>query len=244
MRPLLLAALLALPLVAAAQVLPDTTHLLPPSGITSSAAVQVQTAPPAGPAGASHEVPFASEGNRIELTVANTASRSAEGLRVKVEGVPAWVRLEPEEHLLEALGAGEEALASFSFSVDRSAPVGEAFTLGFEAQLPEGGRWAKEIHLVVAPPQEVRLLANYPNPFRERTRIAYELPQAARVRLSVYDLLGREVALLADGEQGAGHHEAQWSAGTSASGVYLCRLVVEEGQGRPTAKQQTMLLVK
>lgn len=65
---------------------------------------------------------------------------------------------------------------------------------------------------------------NFPNPFNAETVIRYRLPQAVRVRLAVYDLLGREVAVLAEGVEGPGRREVRWDAGARASGLYLCRL--------------------
>ena len=50
------------------------------------------------------------------------------------------------------------------------------------------------------------------------------LPAAARVRLSVYDVLGREVAVLVDGEQAAGTHAAELRGGSLAAGLYVVRL--------------------
>ena len=76
-----------------------------------------------------------------------------------------------------------------------------------------------------------KTLVNYPNPFRPptATTIAYELPAPAHVRLAVYDVSGRLVRVLQDGQVGSGKQAAAWD-GTcedgmrAASGVYFCRL--------------------
>jgi beta-galactosidase len=65
---------------------------------------------------------------------------------------------------------------------------------------------------------------NYPNPFNPTTTIAYQLPAALDVRLVVYDLLGREVAVLVDERKPAGSYESTFDARELASGVYLYRL--------------------
>jgi len=73
-------------------------------------------------------------------------------------------------------------------------------------------------------PQEFSLEQNYPNPFNPRTTIRYNLAEASRVTLTVYDLQGRRVAELTDGWRSAGTHELTWDASGMASGMYLCRL--------------------
>jgi glucuronoarabinoxylan endo-1,4-beta-xylanase len=65
---------------------------------------------------------------------------------------------------------------------------------------------------------------NYPNPFNPSTIIRYELPKSSTVRLSVYDMLGREVSMLVNERKDAGVHEATFDASGLSSGVYLCRL--------------------
>jgi photosystem II stability/assembly factor-like uncharacterized protein len=88
-------------------------------------------------------------------------------------------------------------------------------------------------------PGEFRLEQNYPNPFNPVTTIAYDLPRRSAVRLSIHDNLGREVAILADGEQADGPHAVAWDASGHASGVYLYRLTVD---GVSTTRK--MLLMK
>lgn len=73
-------------------------------------------------------------------------------------------------------------------------------------------------------PFRIALGNNYPNPFNPQTVIPYEIDTQTRVRLTVYDVTGRRVALLVDAEQSAGRHEAVFSGAGLASGVYLVRL--------------------
>ncbi len=64
----------------------------------------------------------------------------------------------------------------------------------------------------------------YPNPFNPSTEIRFDLPEAAYVRLVVYDAMGREVARLVDGSLGVGRHAVRWEARGLPSGAYLYRL--------------------
>ncbi|UCE19445.1 MAG: T9SS type A sorting domain-containing protein, partial [Gemmatimonadota bacterium] len=73
-------------------------------------------------------------------------------------------------------------------------------------------------------PAEYGLAQNYPNPFNPVTSIAYSLPQAAKVKVFVYNTLGQVVAELVDGDQEAGHHVVTWDAADMASGVYFYRI--------------------
>lgn len=79
----------------------------------------------------------------------------------------------------------------------------------------------------------------FPNPFNPETRIEYSLDRVTEIRLAVHDLLGREVAVLADGRQEAGAHEARFSGATLPSGVYLATLT---GAGRSESRK--LLLIK
>ncbi|HLT48365.1 MAG TPA: S8 family serine peptidase, partial [Rubricoccaceae bacterium] len=74
-----------------------------------------------------------------------------------------------------------------------------------------------------------RLLGARPNPFRGRAVVPFEVPEAAQVRVSVYDVLGREVAVLADGRFEAGRYEATLDGAGLAAGLYLVRATVVAG---------------
>jgi len=77
-------------------------------------------------------------------------------------------------------------------------------------------------------PERVTLAKSYPNPVRKTATIAYELPQAGKVSLHVYDLLGRRVRTLTDGQHSAGKHEVRFEASELPSGVYFYRLETDE----------------
>ena len=88
-------------------------------------------------------------------------------------------------------------------------------------------------------PRAYGLSSNYPNPFRWETTIEVFLPEASRVELVVYDVLGREVSRLVDAELGSGRHAVVFGSEGLSSGVYVYRLVA----GAFT-KHRTMLLLK
>ena len=82
-----------------------------------------------------------------------------------------------------------------------------------------------DVHLVAKTvPTVARLDQNYPNPFNPGTTIKYELPKLAVVRLSVFDILGREVSVLVNERRDAGVHEVKFDGSKIASGVYFYRL--------------------
>lgn len=88
-------------------------------------------------------------------------------------------------------------------------------------------------------PQEFTLEQNFPNPFNPTTTIRYHVPQRTFLTVTVYDMLGRETALLVDGEQEAGSHTVQFNATGYSSGLYFYQL--RSGTG---TIMKSMILVK
>jgi hypothetical protein len=88
-------------------------------------------------------------------------------------------------------------------------------------------------------PQKFALYQNYPNPFNPSTTISYDLPQRARVKLSIYNILGQEVATLVDGEQEPGRYSVKFDATDLPSGIYFYTL-----QTPYFTKTNKMVLVK
>jgi hypothetical protein len=95
-------------------------------------------------------------------------------------------------------------------------------------------------------PAQFSLLQNYPNPFNPSTLIRYALPMDARIRLTVYDVLGREVAVLVDEIQSAGYRSVTWNSNANPTGIYFAKLEVAStgGTGAAITQVRKMLLVK
>ena len=73
-------------------------------------------------------------------------------------------------------------------------------------------------------PREYFLGQNYPNPFNPSTSISYGVPRPGNVRLEVFDILGRLLETIVDGEKEPGTYSATWDAGALSSGLYYYRL--------------------
>jgi len=88
-------------------------------------------------------------------------------------------------------------------------------------------------------PESFSLLQNYPNPFNPLTVISFELPEASKVTLQVFNTLGEEVAVLANGEQfQAGSQQKSFDAGKLTSGMYLYKITTSNF----TATKKMMLI--
>ena len=73
-------------------------------------------------------------------------------------------------------------------------------------------------------PDKFELYQNYPNPFNPSTTIKYDISKQSRVKIEIYDILGRKVATLVDESQKAGSYKTVWNAAHIASGIYFYRL--------------------
>ncbi|MGE5353835.1 MAG: alpha/beta hydrolase-fold protein [Acidobacteriota bacterium] len=87
-------------------------------------------------------------------------------------------------------------------------------------------------------PSGFELQQNYPNPFNPSTTISFTVSEAGKYSLRIYDMLGREVAVIAQREFTQGRHSVSFSADGLPSGVYLYRL---EGKGVSLSRMMTLL---
>ncbi|MGF1670096.1 MAG: T9SS type A sorting domain-containing protein [Balneolaceae bacterium] len=190
-------------------------------------------------------VPFASKDNVIELTVANPPDQPVGNLTVRAGEVPSWMRLHNPEQAIGELGPGREMVARFTFDVEETAGVNQPAVLHIIVSNPDGFRQEKRLTLQVEAPREFELRQNYPNPFNPSTTIAFQLPAAAEIRLEVFDVLGRRVATLVEGQAfPAGGHTVPFDGASLASGLYLYRLSGQTSAGRSFLQTKKMMMVK
>ena len=155
------------------------------------------------------------------LCMANTASNALGGITL----IGSALSLEPGDHtLINLLAPGDtlDVTVSPAYEITGLSMTGhEVAVYEFEDSTDVGPG--------DLPATGLRLERNYPNPFNPSTTIRYSLPARSRVRLSVYDVAGREVAVIEDGVRAAGPHVVQWD-GTDhkglppSTGVYFVRL--------------------
>jgi len=73
-------------------------------------------------------------------------------------------------------------------------------------------------------PINYSLEQNYPNPFNPTTNINFSIPEATKVTLTIYNVLGEQVSVLVNSELDAGKYSYQWNASNIATGIYICEL--------------------
>ncbi|MCC6551058.1 MAG: carboxypeptidase regulatory-like domain-containing protein [Ignavibacteriaceae bacterium] len=88
-------------------------------------------------------------------------------------------------------------------------------------------------------PEKFALLSNYPNPFNPSTTIEFALAERSDITLKVYDLFGREIAVLASGSYSAGRYTVPFDGSSHASGVYIYKL--SYGKGQSITRKMTLL---
>ncbi len=190
---------------------------------------QSSKTPSGNVAGQTWEIPFASTDNTISLSVQNNSNIDAKNVSVTFTNLPPWLDFKSNAAVIKSIPAKGSGDAEFIFSVDKKAPIGQDTTLTATINISDGQSWTKSITVSVGAPKDYRLYNNFPNPFNPSTKIAFELPKASHVKLVIYDVVGREVAQIADGDYPAGYSELTWNGMNMngqqvSSGVYFYRI--------------------
>lgn len=117
--------------------------------------------------------------------------------------------------------------------------VSEDIRKVFGSNTSSKGNEPKNIPLVY------KISQNYPNPFNPVTKINYDLPRDSKVKIVIYDILGREVKRLVNNElKTAGSYIVDFNATNYASGVYFYRIEAEEPNGNKFVDSKKMVLLK
>ncbi|HWP83393.1 MAG TPA: S8 family serine peptidase [Bacteroidota bacterium] len=176
------------------------------------------------------EVP---EGTELDLVVLDplgavaAQSRTSESHEV-VQFAPSVEGLYLFQVINSSLSASGFTLYQITATEIMPAPVAAALDLAKTAELPK----------------EFSLDQNYPNPFNPETRITFGLPSDGFVMLKVFDMLGRELAVLARGQRTAGYHSVRFDGKSFPTGVYLYRIDFTDMSGNTKTESQRMVLLK
>lgn len=126
--------------------------------------------------------------------------------------------------------ADPEVVPSFTVSnVQAYTGPGQPFVVGVFPFLPNPPTAGSP----EAPPAEFALGAAYPNPFGAGATVPFDVAAPAHVEITAYDLLGRRVLTLVDGERGPGRYVAALDGRSLASGAYVIRAVMRPAIGEP-----------
>ena len=134
------------------------------------------------------------------------------------------------------------------FDARSGAPLSQARTDregGIQINAPFAGLIGARVEMSGALPRQFALRQNYPNPFNPTTSIRFDLPVDATISLKVYDLVGREVAVLSDNEKfPAGSHILRLNGAGFSSGVYFYRLYAHGADKREFQQVKKLVMLK
>ena len=92
--------------------------------------------------------------------------------------------------------------------------------------------------------KDYALYQNYPNPFNPSTKISFAVPEQSIVQLSVYNILGKEIAQIAKGEYFPGVYSYDWNGSSLASGIYLLKMSAQSKSGENYNSVKKLILLK
>lgn len=162
----------------------------------------------------------------------------------------AWANMAADKGVLNLKDG--DALVTLRFTPTAQFKPGSKINIGIDAGASElamadgsvlNGAALKVEDVESTVPTEFNLSQNYPNPFNPSTTIDYDLPVNGNVTLTVYNILGQQVATLINQVQKAGSYKIHFDASNLASGVYIYRMNVEAGT-KSFSKTQRMMLLK
>lgn len=192
-----------------------------------------------------HSIPFASNGNMVELMVSNLSHTNMNEVKVVIENPPDWITFTKKEMTIDHIKDNEESLTEFVFDVERQAPVGKEVGLVFKILKKTGELiGTKEIKIKVSPPDKFELFQNYPNPFNPTTTISYLLPVGSKVEVNIYNTLGQRITELVNEFQEPGFQRVEWNANSISSGMYIYTVDVNGADGKRLINWKKMMLIK
>ena len=103
-------------------------------------------------------------------------------------------------------------------------------------------QYSKEVEVEVVPTQ-FAIYQNYPNPFNPETNIKFDLPEASKVRINVYNILGEKVAELLNKTVEPGFHQVEFNGSNLSSGTYIYRIEAQSS-GQTFVQTKKMLMLK
>ncbi|GBE30569.1 hypothetical protein BMS3Bbin04_01604 [bacterium BMS3Bbin04] len=109
---------------------------------------------------------------------------------------------------------------------NRSAEFAGNYEFNAEEWISSGSFIAADEAAVVALPTDFEMTTAYPNPFNPTTSVAIALPSASDLTVTVFNVMGQQVATLANGQFNAGHHNFVFDAANLASGLYFIQAQV------------------
>ncbi len=127
---------------------------------------------------------------------------------------------------------------SYSF-IDKTADNGINYYRLKQVDFNGTYTYSEVVEIDVTGPLTFDLAQNYPNPFNPSTNIKYSVPESGNIRLSVFNIVGEEVAVLVDGFSEAGFHEVTFNASYLSTGVYVYKL-----QSQNSVQTKKMMLLK
>lgn len=128
--------------------------------------------------------------------------------------------------------------------LDKGVRVGTIYYRLKQIDLAGTFEYSNIISVDVNLPSQFSLLQNHPNPFNPSTKITFELPADANVKLNVYNIIGQQIAEIVNSDLSRGRHEFNFNASDLSSGIYYYTLSAAGKDGKNFNATKKMILIK